>query len=344
MSYEPMRLSFLAAISTASWAAAAPQTIPEPSADRWMYPSNGTPGFRAQASTFSALPSSGGVEDRWGFFLIQFDTSAHVPAGLPPSHYRIRSIHLTATTGQDETFDYDPTPDPLASYGTPDADATVTDPDAGRPVELHGAGFRNGFNAGNFLETSAYGTSERNAYPLGFGPNGNARDVSWNVTAGFEAVPWATGTTTEVEPGDPVPLETVFTFDIDSSLPGVNSYLQQGLSEGSLWFSLSSLHPAIQQGGQLAAWLTRDDALHQIFGDLAPTLTFEVELNVPIKLSRRGTENTLTWPTFEGFDHELQASSNLEDWAPIPQGDGTATESTSATRRFYRIQILPTTP
>lgn len=309
-----------------------------------MYPSNGTPGSRAQASTFSALPSSGGVEDRWGFFLIQFDTSEFIPAGLPPSSYRIRSITLTATTGQDETFDYDPTPDPLGSFGTPDSPASVTDADTGRPVELHGAGFRNGFDSSSFLETSPYGSPQRNAYPLGFDPAGNARDVSWNVTDGFEAIPWATGTAHELQPGDAVPLEAVFEFEIDTSLPGVSAYLQQGFSDGALWLTISSLHPAIQQGGQLAAWLTRDDALHQIFGGLAPTLTFEVDLQVPLSLSRSGTTNTLTWPTFEGFDHELQASSDLKNWDPIPQDDGSATEITTATSRFYRIQVLPTAP
>lgn len=339
-----MRLPCLVSAAACSLAAAAPQTIPEPSADRWMYPSNGTPGTRAQASTFSALPSSGGVEDRWGFFLIQFDTSSTIPAGLSPESYRIRSITLTATIGQDETFDYDPTPDPLTSYGTPSSIASTPDADIGRPVELHGAGFRNGFDAGTFLETSPYGAPGRNAYPLGFSGDGTPLDVSWNVTDGFESTPWATGTTSDVEPGDLVPIDTVFDFQIDTSLPGVTPYLQQALSEGALWLTISSLHPAIQEGGELAAWLTRDDALHQIFGGYAPSLTLEVDLRVPLTLSRSGTTNHLTWPTFDGFDAELQASPDLDSWTPIPHGDGSATETTSASKRFYRIQILPSTP
>ena len=66
--------------------------IAEPSQDRWMYPSNSTPGTRPQASTFSALPGSAGLDDRWGFFLFAFDTGPAVPPGLPPEIYRIRSV------------------------------------------------------------------------------------------------------------------------------------------------------------------------------------------------------------------------------------------------------------
>lgn len=54
--------------------------VSEPSHDRWMYPSNGTPGTRAQASTFSALPGSSGLDDRWGFFLLAFEWRRHSPS------------------------------------------------------------------------------------------------------------------------------------------------------------------------------------------------------------------------------------------------------------------------
>lgn len=337
------------AAATVAAAASTPVVLDEPSEDRWMYPSNATPGTRAQASTFSALPDAGGLEDRWGFFLLAFDTTAAVPAGLPPESYLIRSVSLRCLVGQDDTFDYDPTYDTYRSYGTPDAPAEVPDTDLGRPVELHGAGFRNGFTPASFTETSPYGGPERNAYPLGFDATGTARDVSRNVTEGFESEPWAIGTSTALEPGDPVPLETEFHFDIDPALPGVGAYLRQSLSEGKLWLSLSSLHPAIQQGGELAAWITRDDALHILFGGAAPQLTLEVDLDLPLEIASTPAGPALTWPQFAGYTFQLEASDDLasSDWTPlhttaaIDDTPGSFTDSWDQ-RRFYRLEILPT--
>lgn len=330
-------------------------TITEPSDDRWMYPSNSTPGTRGQASTFSALPSAGGIDDRFGFLLIRFDTSAAIPAGLDPSSYRIRSFAIRATTGQDFTFSYDPTPDPLATFGTPEAEATESDSDSGRPVELHGAGFRNGFTAATFEEGSPHGSSSpgtRNAYPLGFDETGAPRDVSSNVTEAFDSVPWALGVTDGVEPGESVPSETEFTFHIDTTLPGVADYIRQGLAAGSLWFSISSLHPATQQAGEYASWLTRDDAIHQLFGDLAPSLTLDVDLGVSLTLERSEGTSSLSWPEFAGFDHILEATGTPDepDWAVLHThssengGIGGFTDTTGADRRFYRLRILPSQP
>ena len=346
-----LRNSALLGLAAALHAAAAtPATLAEPSADRWMYPSNSPPGSRGQASTFSALPETAGVEDRWGFFLVGFDTSALVPAGLPPQSYRIRSVVLRATIGQDGTFHYDPTEDPLASYATADRAASVADPDPGRPVELHGAGFRNDFTAATFTETSPYGFPERNAYPLGFDEAGGPRDVSWNVTGQFEARPWAVGRSDAVEPGAPVPAETAFTFDIDPSPPGVGDYLRQSLADGWLWLSLDSLHPAVQQGGELASWLTRDDAVHQIFGGLAPQLALEVELDIPLEMQGAPGSLTLAWPVSAGLTYELQATPDLAEpsWETVhvheasTDGSGSHTDTATATRRFYRLQITPT--
>jgi len=345
-----MKSTVIFIIATAQIAAASPIVIGEPSEDRWMYPWNFTPGSRAQASTFSALPGGGGdVEDRWGFFLIGFDTANAIPAGLPATAYRIRSISLIATTGQDGTFQYDPTEDSYLTYATPDAPAAVPDADIGRPVELHGAGFRNGFTATTFTETSPYG-SPRNAYPLGFDDAANPRDVSWNVTEGFDARPWAVGTTGSVAPGQPVPLETVFTFETDASLPGVDGYLRQSLAAGKLWLTLSSLHPAIEQGGQLAAWLTRDDAVHQFFGDLAPQLVLDVDIVSPLAIERTSGGVTLRWPQFPGYTFQLEASPDLSpgSWQPVVQNHATAsssatfTDPTNIPRRFYRLATQPT--
>ena len=333
-------------------AAGSPVLIAEPSQDRWMYPSNSTPGTRPQASTFSALPGSGGLDDRWGFFMMAFDTSQALPPGLPPELYRIRSIKLTATIGQDQLFRYDTSEDPWPTFATPTVPAALVDDDAGRPLELHGAGFRGGFTPSTFHETSAYGSSvpeSRNAYPLGFDAAGIARDVSNNITQQFESVPWAIGKTDALAPGDWVPVDTAFSFAPDLSLPGVTTYLREGLAKGRLWFSLTSLHPATQQAGEFVAWYTRDDIYHQLFGGLAPSLTIEAELNLRITIFRSGNEVHLGWPEFAGFTHTLQASPDLskDSWQTIHSHTATAAspggfvETTTEPRRFYRLSLTP---
>lgn len=330
-----------------------PVIISEPSHDRWMYPSNSTPGMRTQASTFSALPGSAGLDDRWGFFLFAFDTGEVLPAGLPPEIYRIKSVKLTATIGQNLLFRYDPSYDSWQTYGTPSVPAAFADEDAGRPLELHGAGFRGPWTATTFLETSPYGPSApgtRNAFPLGFNSAAVSRDVSANVTQQFESSPWAVGKSDAMSPGDWVPVDTTFTFQLDAGSPGVSSYLRQGLASGRIWLSLTSLHPATQQGGEFVAWYTRDDPYHQLFGGLAPTLTVEAELDLPLTISRAGNGVSLGWPEFAGFTHVLQASEkpSSNSWVPVhshaatANGPGGFSETTTAPARFYRLALFPT--
>ncbi len=329
--------------------------VSEPSHDRWMYPSNSTPGTRAQASTFSALPGAAGLDDRWGFFLFAFDTGSAVPAGLPPEFYRLRSAKVTATIGQDLLFRYDPSYDGWRTYGTPAVPAGVADGDAGRPLELHGAGFRNGFTPSTFLENSPYGGNgspgTRNAYPLGFSETGAARDVGNNVTGQFESAPWAVGAA-DLAPGELVPEGTVFSFQVDASSPGVAGYIRDGLSAGRVWFSLDSLHPATQQAGEFAVYYTRDDAFHQWFGGLAPTLELEVDLEFPLTIQREGNQVVLGWPEFAGFTFTLQASADLTtgSWQGLhthtaaAAGEGTFSETITPGRRFYRLAVASSTP
>jgi hypothetical protein len=357
-----MKRSLAAVLVAASTAAGSPKIIIEPSADRWMYPSNVTPGARTQASTFSALPGAGGLDDRWGFFLIAFDTGAVVPAGLPPEYYQIRSVKVTAMIAQDNLFVYDPSYDEWRTYGTPSVPAAVADPDSGRPLELHGAGFRNGETAATFLETSPYGGNgqpgTRSAFPFGFDAAGVARDVSSNVSGQFESVPWAVGRHPELAPGDLVPEGSVMTFTLDPSLPGVDAYLRGALSSGRVWFSLTSLHPATQQAGEFVAYYTRDDFAHQFSmandpayqGGIAPTLEVDAEISLPLSITRDGGTVSLGWPEFAGFTFTLQASPDLSPgtWQPVHQhaatsaGTGSHSEPLLPGNRFYRLGIIRT--
>jgi len=204
-----------------------------------------------------------------------------------------------------------------------------------------------------FLETSPYGSSvpgSRNAHPLGFDTAGNPRDISNNVTQQFDSIPWAVGKSGALTAGEPVPADTTMEFRIDLSLPGVAAYLRQGLAAGRVWFSLTSLHPATQQGGEFVAWYTRDDVFHQLFGGLAPTLTLDASLDVPLSIVRSGSQVILNWPEFAGFTHTLQASPDLTpgSWFPVhthaaaADGTGGHSEATVAGTRFYRLALTPT--
>lgn len=253
-----IKLAALAAapLALASAGRADVATFAAPSLDRWNYPFNASPGTRESASTFGAVGTAGGFDDRDAQTILGFQTAGQVPAGLGAGSYRINALTVTATQiNVPGGYAYDPTYDSIQTYG--DAPA-VADADAGRPVELYGVGFRNGFarlgygadaSPPAFREGTAFApgnpTAEgvRNAFALGFDAAGVGRDVSNNVSGGFESNPWAVGQTA-LAPGAAVPADTTFTFALDVADPAVAAYLAGGLDAGSLGFTLSSLHPA----------------------------------------------------------------------------------------------------
>lgn len=314
--------SILLGLLAASLHAASPEEIlttqlTEPDADRWMYSFNGTPGTRATASTFSALPQpqqQTAADDRFGQFLIRFNTAAAgIPTGLGPSNYKIHHITLTAVIAQNGGTSYDLTPDPLSSFGpTPSPD-----PDPGRPIELHGTGFRNSFTPSSFQETSLHGfgpPGSRNAFALGFDLLGNPRDVSNNITQNFDPIPWATATFQSLTPGNLVPDYAIATFHINTSLPGVANYLAESLDRGFLWLTVSSLHSATQMGSEgFPAFFTRDHPEHAVFGDVAPRLNLSWSLPLTIHhFSRNQSENTarLDWNASPGFIYQIQSTTD----------------------------------
>lgn len=319
--------------------------IPEPAADRWMYPANSTPGSRGQASTFSALPGGGGDNDRFGQFVFRFDTvAAGISAGRGVDGYAITSLEVTARIAQNNLFVHDPTPDAWFTYG-PDA---TPDEDSGRPLELHGTGFCNGFTSVTFKENSAYSGGSpalRNAHALGFDVAGVPRDVGDNVTGGFDALPWAIGQVTGVSPGAPVPIDSIVRFQIDLNLPGVRQYVARGLNEGGLWFTLSSLHPALQQAGEFVSYYTRDSPEHQLFGDSAPTMAViyslaEVDAPAFTTFVRNAAgQVSLTFSGEPGFVYKLQASTTLkpESWMDVE----TFTNSAPTTFGWQGVTLQP---
>lgn len=328
--------------------------ITEPSADRWNYVSNGTPGTRSQASTFSALPADGGVDDRFGQFLVKFDTAAvGIPAGLGAENYEIASVVFRAVVSNSGNI-YDSTQDDIFTYG----EMALPDSDPGRPLELHGAGFRNGFTPSTFLEDSPHGSGDgrsiRNAFAMGFDSTGTPRDVSNNIGEDFDPNTWAIGQAATLNPGDPIPADTVFTFSPDISDPAIAAYVREGLNQGFIWFTLSSLHPALMQGGELISYYTRDSVDHMIDGNLAPSISIAWEIPLRFTAFERDASGnvSLSFVGLPGFSYVIQASPDLKanSWEPLQTfSSPTATtftlqEPSLAGKRFFRIARTPAAP
>lgn len=258
-----------------------------PTLDRWNYPFNGSPGSRLSASTFGAVELEG-FDDHDAQFVVGFSTSSDVPTGLDPSQYRVLSATLTITNSNDLVFRYDPTYDTHDTYLFLD-ESLDTDP--GRPVHLWAMGYRNGFTQSTWGEYSAFGgppvvdpTQEsRHAFAAYF-PSGNTPvDISNNLKQEFDATPLAIGQTDAVLPGEYVPSDTTFTFEVDLCDPAVRAYLANSLSLGELRFTFTSLHAA--NGGDGGGtgditypfWYTRENPIATIFG-YTPTLDVRVRV------------------------------------------------------------------
>lgn len=246
-------------------------SLASPALDRWMYPHNATPGSRPTAPVFGTLGDESGVDSRHGQFLIGFDLTNGVAPHLGPSRYLLRRCRLSLTVSRDQSFVLDPTPDDPATYLPSGHPEGVPDADAGRPIELFGVGYRNGFIAETFVEDAPFGSpamGERNAYAAGFDARGVLIDVGNNVGKtnaafpNFEVVPFAVGTSSMVAPGDIVPAGTVIDFELNLEDPLVAGYLQAACHTGRLRFLLTSLQTS-GFGGQ-PAWAefhTRESVL-----------------------------------------------------------------------------------
>lgn len=245
------------------------ETIEAPSLDRWMYPFNGAPGARLQAPTFGAVGVPG-FDNMDGQFLIGFDTSGIIEAGLGASSYRIGAIVVRASHSDGVEFAYDATYDSYATYLDEADPDHVPDADAGRPMLLYATGYRGGFDLLTFEEDSEFGfdpddpenfSGIRNAYAALFDEAGDAIDVSNHVSKGVDAVPLGVGVTDAVDPGEIVPSDTEFEFTVDLCTPGLRDYVKASLDAGQLNFTITSLHSATQKGGAYPRWYTKENPI-----------------------------------------------------------------------------------
>jgi hypothetical protein len=235
-----------------------------PAMDVWMYENGFDRGFRENAPTFSGpIGEANGSDDRLAQFVMGWDTAAKgIPVGLPMTDYVITSVVLRITQINDEVFEYDPTYDDYRAYREVVDPEHVPDADAGRPLELYGVGLRNGYTElavsgsvsgtrfGEATSSMGSGTGEHTRHAFAYAPSAPRADgdVSENVSEGFDPVPFAIGLTSEVDPGDLVPADTEFTFELNLADPAILAYLQQALADGQLGLALSTLHPASFDG------------------------------------------------------------------------------------------------
>lgn len=257
-----------------------------PTLDRWMYPFGFDGGSRPVAPTFASFDPRFDTADAQ--FLLGWDTGGVLRTNAGPRNYLLRRVRVRATIARDQAFHYDPTFDTYLTYLT-NAPGHVPDADLGRPVELYGVGFRNGFTAETFGENTFFGPvgsttadtisiGTRNAFAAMFDEDGGLLDIANHVgqtnagwtNAPYEARPWAVGTTDATQPGELVPEGAVFHFDLDLSDPLVVAYLQTALDAGRLRLMLSSLSPASQVtpggtggggSGAYPQWATRENLL-----------------------------------------------------------------------------------
>lgn len=261
-----------------------------PTGDRWMYPFNGTPGTRATATTF-ATPLLAEFDNRDAQFILMFNTAGDIPSALGLPSYRIVSARVTATIATGDQFRYDPTFDAVDTYRATTDPLYTPDGDTGRPIELYPLGYRDGFSLASFAETSPFNVvgnpfvdaSEiRVAYAAAYSAQGVATDISNNVRDGVEVSPLAIGQA-DVTPGVLVPIDTVFTFDVNVCTPEAQRYFAEAFNAGKLNLVISSLHDASfdPDGGPgdplYPVFYTRENPIGQFFG-FSPTLELVVRV------------------------------------------------------------------
>lgn len=275
MNRSPSRATLLAGVAAAtlgpgaSPALAAPDvsaSYATPSIDRWMYPFNfSTRGYRIAASAFSALGQEDVFEEDFGFTFDQRDAQVIVgfdfgpeldPATFGPCGPVVTSATVRVAVSTDLQFAYDPSVDPWQSYRPAGDPQAIADDDPGRPIEMFGVAFRDGFTAETFFEGTqampgppfnASGVplkETRSAYATDYAPTDRGRDVSNSVRDAFDPTVFAVGTTDEVAPGADVPALTDFAFELEVEHPDVQAYLAEAVGSGLLRLAIASLHPA----------------------------------------------------------------------------------------------------
>jgi hypothetical protein len=318
----PAALLALAALTTTPTPAAAqsgPITLgfDEPARDRWNYPFSGTPGVRTSATVFGAVGIDG-FDDRDGQFVVGFDTAGAIPTGQGAGAFRVVSARLTLVIQNDLQFVYDDTPDPIASFFDPADPEYIEDTTPGRPIELYATGYRNGFTIDSWEETSEFGgiptvppaEGARNAFAAVYTGIDSVVDLSRQVRERRESTPFAIGLTDGVAVGEPVPAETVFTFDVNTCAPGSVEFFDASLDAGKLNFTVTSLHFAELGSTEFPGFFTKENALSPILG-YAPRLELTV---IAVDDADLNGDGDLSIFDFLAFQNAFDAGDPIADF------------------------------
>lgn len=288
-----------------------------PSADRWNYPFNPTPGTRWTASTFGNEPGAPLFDNRDGQMIVAFDTASAVPSGLGAERYEVLALRLVVENAVDGAWNFDPTPDPWQSYLPLDDPQWIPDEDGGEAIELFGVGFRNGVDASSWQESTPFGFGDpldpsiRSAFPIDF-VGGAAIDVSNSVREQFDPAPWAVGLAEGVAAGDPVPYGAAVAFEVDLARSAIEAYVAEALDRGRLILAVTSLAKVVQQGSTFPAFHCKESPL------VAAGFANAARLEVVVRIA---TSNRPADLDGDGFVGGADLAVILSQWGGAGSGD-----------------------
>jgi hypothetical protein len=294
-------------------------------------------------SVFANFGEESGADSRLGQFLVGWDTTEVVPPNRPPAYYLIRHCRVTITLNNGSQVIHDPTHDDYRTYIATNNPAWLPDADAGRPIELFGAGFRNGYSATNFFQCSPVGNGlpgSNNVFAISWTTNGLPVDIGNSVGksleefAPFETWPFAVAQTADAASGDAMPAGARLTFDLNLADPFAVGYLQNGLRQGRLNFVVSALHEVSGQFGAepYPAFTTR---FNQAVID--PPTTLNLELTVVRDRDTDGDDLPDDWEQFYFTNLVQTAQGDFDNDGAKNESEFHAGTNPTATTSVFRI-------
>lgn len=252
-----------------------------PTLDRWMYTFNQTPGYRPLGSLFAywSIDPIEGFDNRDGQVVLGFSVSDDVTAE-ELEELEVVSATVTMQVANDVIF-YDDTLDDWRSFLPPDDPRYVPDADTGQPMELAGVGYRGGFTNTDWTEDAPFALGNpadvgvRTAYSMVF-RDGEPTDCSNSLREEWNPQPFAIGTVEGLSPGDAVPVDSVFIFEVNVGDANIQDYIMEQLAEGRVSFCLNSMKQAFQQAGEFPTFYLKEN-IAVGFG-IASAATLEIVL------------------------------------------------------------------
>ena len=323
--------------------------------DRWNYPWNVTPGKRPKASVFRSTDPDLGVK-RYGVYFVNFDTSNDIPLNLAPEKYQINEATIRILTSDNFEVPYDPSFDNVETYLPEDDPLFIRDLDPGRPVELFGAGIRNGLTFSDWDESAPYSPeigAESSLYPAIYSfENDNLIDVSLAVDYDnpINVNPFAVGKLEDTEPGNLIPADSWMEFKIDLSQQNNIDYIRSCLSSGYLSIAVTSLNGGGHGVRTFPEFHTRDSLLGEppqllLSVNILDEPSYDLELAITkIEPTDSGVKLTIRSDSTEGL--QIIYSNDLEEWHSLnnivlePNSDGSYSwedKHDLTSMRFYNL-------